>query len=349
MSKIRIAIDAGDFAPGSKINSGIKRLIKEFIDEIRNYPEYIIHYYYFSDKFPGESMQGNIHYVRMPSALYATLHLPLGSLIRRDDVFLAFSGYIPSLLCFLPIKNIAFIHDFGFFKYPDAYNNPEKLKYMTETTIQKADKIVVFSDYVNKELIARYPSVKSNVTTIHAGIDHIQYSSISNKEYFLYVGVVKPVKDVQRLIDCFAKYTEQTRSKNKLIIVGSKEKEYFAQIIQSDSYAKVKDAVQWIEGITDDELKNYYANAKAIINLSKEEGFGYPVLEGLVAGKKVIVSSIDIYKEYQIHFPHLIMTQNDEEVIKELNTEYKSHSAVIPNEFTWKTFTQKLLDVIKSV
>ena len=118
MKKIILGIDAGDFIPGSEVNSGIKRLIKQFIEKIKNYPEYVVHYYYFSNEFPQHSVIANIHYVRMPSTLYGSVHLPLGSLIRRDSIFFGFSGYIPQLPTVTNSKKIAFIHDFGFYKYP---------------------------------------------------------------------------------------------------------------------------------------------------------------------------------------------------------------------------------------
>lgn len=353
MKKMILGIDAGDFAPGTEVNSGIKRLIKQFTDEVKNYPEYQIHYYYFSEDKQKELSDRNIRYIQLPTRLYATLHLPLATLINRDDIFLGFAGVIPAMMKFLPIKKLAFIHDFGFYKYPEYYHSADRLIQMTEAAITKADQIVVFSEYVKRELTSRFPSQNAErVTSIYAGIDHIAVETQDDKkpkDYFLYVGVVKPIKDVYRLISCFSQYKERTSAATKLVIIGSKEEKYFEKIKNSEAYKKVEKSIEFIENISEQELRNYYHHARAVLNLSKEEGFGYPVLEGLVSGKKVIVNSIDLYKEYQKYFPNLVITDNDYDVIKEMEKVSEYKMITIPAEFTWKVFTKKLLTVIETI
>lgn len=348
-----IGIDAGDFAPGSQVNSGIKRIISGFIQEVKNHPQYIIHYYYFSSDGASISTEGNIMYIPLPRKLYASVQLPLAALKNKDNVFIAFSGYISPVMKLLNIKNIAFIYDFGFYKYPENYSAPQKLITNTTQTIERAEHIVVLTKYIEDELLERFKISKQKVTQLYAGIDHFQKNESANSNigfpYFLYVGVVKPIKDIVRLIDCFTEYKKINKGKEKLIIIGSKEKEYYEQILQKENYKALKDSVIWLENINEKELKQYYKDAIAVLNLSKEEGFGYPVLEGLALGKKVITGDINIYTEYKKYFKNLNTTLTNNEVVREMKNKVIDITANIPNEFTWEVFTKRLLSIVRNI
>jgi glycosyltransferase involved in cell wall biosynthesis len=333
---IKIGIDGGDFLPGSTVNSGIKRVVNSFIHECKKLKkQFLIDYYYFGNSF-----------------LFSSFFLPINVIRSNDDVFLGFSGNIPALLKWTKVKKILFIYDFGFYKYPHLYKNSPRLIANTNSSVRIADKIIVFSDYVKQELVKRFPYLNKNqVVRIYAGINHLRDSITNNKSlithnnYFLYVGVIKPTKNIELLIRCFNDFIDKTHDKkHQLILIGKKGDYHPGKI-------KYSNRVVFLENLTDEELVSYYQNAKAVLNFSYDEGFCFPVLEGLSFGKPVIVNNLPLYSEFLKYFPNLIITETYSQVVDSMINCLKQKNINLTIKinplFAWRHFTAQLLKVIQ--
>ena len=356
---MRIAVDGGNYNPENGVKSGIQRLIDSLLEQIQkiNDQEISINYYYFGEGRFQPTV--NINPVKLPAAFFGNMHLPLNVIKDRNEAFLGFSGFLPTALYLTKIKKVLFLHDLGFIKFPKLYSNPKKIIEDTKRSIRQADKIVVFSDTVKKDIMSTYASMieQNKITRIYAGADHLlRYrnhigSKPSQGNYFLYVGVVKPVKNIEKLFLLFQEFIAKKSNENfKLILIGPHEEEYFKKITNLPLYNQIKNNVYFIEDVSDSLLAQYYLHATCVLNFSQEEGFCYPVLEALAFGKPTIVNNLLIYKEYRKYFKNLLIGSSDKQIIKLMENakKNKSNKAKLPEIFMWSNFTSSLLKVIFS-
>ncbi len=329
--QVRVALDSGAYFREGIVKSGIDRLLQG----IDQYHSDSYEYYWFGFHSSSER--------RLFPWFFSQLWLPLATLFHRCDVFLGTSGTVPALLRFFPIRKIVFIHDFGFFKHPEKYKGSAfKLKLQTDESMRIADKIIVFHKTLYDECIERYPEYAHKVRVINAGADHLEKLHplplmIQNKKpIILYVGVVKPIKRIELLL--------QAVSDHYFIIAGPKEKLY-AQAIQLHT----KDNVQHIENFNDAQLKWLYKKADVMVYASAQEGFCYPVLEALLEGVPVVAFRLPLFEDYQRYFPHLYLVDTVQEMQKLLTKKHPrtivaSHS----HPLKWSKFHDELSREMRS-
>jgi len=362
---IRVGIDGGDFVPGQKVRSGISRLVDSFVRTLHEYPETRIQWFYYHFS-PKNNKTPILKFVRLPRRFFSSLFVPLALLAQRMDIYLAFSGVLPSIRIF-DKKSIVFLHDFGFFDNPEKYRFPEKMKWQTEYALFAADRIVVFSDYIKKQVFERFPKIKKEkVIRIYPGADHIVDTNTVKKpdyRYFLFVGVIKPAKNIEELFLRFSMVRKMIKGANfKLVLIGSKERQYFDNLTKTKAYLENIDNIVFVEDATDDELYWYYKHCIALLNVSYEEGFCYPVVEALHLGCHVVVNDLALYKEFKSIYRTLHIMKNTDEYIVELvklsvnniafNRKEVTVKAVITNkttQLTWKNFRKDLISVINTV
>jgi len=349
---ISVAVDAGDFCIGKdEVNSGITRLLKGFFYQIKKNPQKNIHYnvYYFSSKKAKNTPYTS--YKKLPRTAFGSLWLPYEVLKDRNDLFLGFSSHIPRLLSLSKIKKIVFLYDLGFYTYPAKYNNSYRLARMTNHSLKCANTVVTLSKYMKKVLIALSSQYSKKIQVVYPGTDHLErLKSKKDRKYFLYVGVIKPTKNIEELLLNFGQFLQKSSDKNyKLLLIGKKEGRYFARIKQNPIYKKLKRNISFVGKVSDQQLSFYYSHATAILNLSHEEGFGFPVFEALSLGKLAIVNNRPIYHEFKNKFKNLVITKNSSEVVRTmlLLTKNKNNlrTKKISKELTWKHFANQLVQL----
>jgi|GEM_PF-1423594 len=356
----KIAVDGGNLIPYQNVSNGIERVVDSFIREFcqKGFKNYSLNYYYFNNNPPKIIKRHNLTLRKLPMKFFASVFLPINLTANQDKIFLGFSGYISALTNLSGVKKILFLYDLGFIKYPQYYKNAQRLRERTNHAIYCADKIVVLSEHAKKELLASFPRIKnSKVIRIYSGIDHLSRFSktaIKKGKYFLFVGMIRPSKNIEALIKYFQVFLQNSADKQfKLILVGKSEAAYQKKILKMLESLKLKKHVKFVGNVSDRKLSAYYRHACAVVNSSYEEGFCFPVLEGLAMGKTVIVNNLPIYKEYRKYFDNLQIAKDEKEFtlfMQKAAEEKKSRrkSQIAPS-FTWKNFTKELLEVIDNL
>jgi glycosyltransferase involved in cell wall biosynthesis len=104
--------------------------------------------------------------------------------------------------------------------------------------------------------------------------------------FFLYVGAAYPYKNLERLIDAFAKLA----GNHKLVLAG--DQEHFGPALRSHAAdAGLAGRVVFPGRVSDAELAALYGRALAYVFVSRSEGFGLPGLEAMSAGLPVVAAS----------------------------------------------------------
>lgn len=106
--------------------------------------------------------------------------------------------------------------------------------------------------------------------------------------YLLYVGNVKPHKNLARLIEAFAGIVDQCP--HRLVIVGRREGLRTADGASEAQASALGDRVVFTGHVGRPALERYIAACDAMVIPSLYEGFGLPALEALACGRAVGVS-----------------------------------------------------------
>jgi glycosyltransferase involved in cell wall biosynthesis len=115
----------------------------------------------------------------------------------------------------------------------------------------------------------------------------------ADAEYFLYVGGFNPHKNLEALVDAFAKVAKQ-RPNLHLLLVGDYEGDVFhtdvASIRERIAAHDLGARVVWTGFVPDDDLRHLYSGALGLAIPSLEEGFGLPAVEAAACGTGCIAT-----------------------------------------------------------
>lgn len=200
-------------------------------------------------------------------------------------------------------KLIVTVHDVFHLAMPQFVKGIHKrlyARFMFNMVKYKANKIICVSNFTASEL-EKYVSIdKNKVEVVYNGIDKEWFNvnlekPVYDKPYLLYVGNVKPHKNLINLVKAFELIKDKIP--HDLIIVGKKEGFITGDKNIFKLTEKMSDRIIFTGYIDDNLLKQYYKQADLFIFPSLYEGFGLPPLESLATGTRVICSDILVLKE----------------------------------------------------
>jgi len=203
------------------------------------------------------------------------------------------------------------IHDLSFISHPWFYSKSFAAYYnfLIRKTLKQNPVVVTISEH-SKKNINKYLNVKEEDILIVQG-----YSTFGAEEklitskpknfqpYLLYVGHIEPRKNLTFLVEGFLKWKEKTKSDFKLKLTG----ELWIKSPSTNSlvknYLRHPD-IEFSGYLSEDNLKEMYANASGFVHSSFEEGFGFPVLEAMHYGLPVLcskdIATEEISKPYSV-------------------------------------------------
>jgi glycosyltransferase involved in cell wall biosynthesis len=214
---------------------------------------------------------------------------------RRTDLF--FSPHYPIPL-FYGGRIAVTVHDLSHLVVPEIAGNFLKRSYaatMLRNVRQRASLILSVSDFSKSELLRCTQGPRSdNILTIHEGVSDEWYRASASQPfrpgpYLVYVGNVKPYKNVSRLVEAFI--TVKDRVPHDLLIIGQYE-----GLITGESKALFERArsadgrIHFTGPVPQKDLLALVAHADALVLPSLYEGFGFPPLEAMASGVPTLVS-----------------------------------------------------------
>ncbi len=241
--------------------------------------------------------QSSIHFIQCCAPIYSIQEqIQLKKVIPRDTT-LFWSPHF-NIPLFYRGKLLVTIHDVFHLAMPRYVKGLHKKLYariMFGSLNFKASAVICDSFFTMSELrrlVLREPIM---VYPIHIGVaedwfDIPRTKNPYHKPYILFVGNVKPHKNLDALLKAFKLIQEITA--HDLIIVGKKEGFITGDrnIIAQASHLAGR--VQFIGYVDDGSLKQFYAHADALVLPSFYEGFGLPPVEAMACGCPVIVSNV---------------------------------------------------------
>lgn len=157
--------------------------------------------------------------------------------------------------------------------------------------------IVADSGQTAEDVAHHYGIPRGRITIVPPGVDFAQFHPYPNPgaiaarfdlgPYVLFVGNVRPHKNLGRLIDAFARL----RGGVSLAVVGHRDRRYWPPLARQIDRLGLADRVRVLDYVPAETLPALYSGARAVVIPSLYEGFGLPILEAMACGAPVIAST----------------------------------------------------------
>jgi len=306
-----------------------------------------------------------------PKKLWTRFALPLHLYTEKAqlDVFFSPSHYSP-LLC--PCPTIPTIHDLGYLKFQSQFTKKDlyQLINWTVQSIKKSKHICTVSQFSKDEIIKTYSIDPQKISIAYNGVDTppkidqknqtnilSSYGLISNN-YFLYLGTLKPNKNIPFLIKSFSKFLKiKDCPKSIKLVIAGKKGWLFEEIFQTVKKEGIEDKVVFTDFVNDFQKWTLYQNAIASVLPSTYEGFGIPAIESMKIGTPVIVSTIPPFKEVVDNCGLFIDPNNESDLVEKmtqiLQTKIRQKYSLVgkkqADKFTWENTAKSIINVFNKV
>lgn len=203
---------------------------------------------------------------------------------------------------FLQQKKVVTIHDLIHLIYPEYLPSKKAYfyaRFMIGQACKNAEIIIADSQSTKNDIVKYFNIAPSKIKVIYLGYsrDFRQSSEKAAKskleygKYLLYVGAIRPHKNVLNFIDAFYMLKQEKNIENKLIIVGKGKPPYIDEVRKKINSYNLGDEVLIFENVPQKKLVELYCGAELFVFLSFYEGFGLPPLEAMACGCPVITSN----------------------------------------------------------
>jgi glycosyltransferase involved in cell wall biosynthesis len=208
------------------------------------------------------------------------------------------------------IPSLPVIHDINFHhdKKGVPYFDGVFWRYYFPKYARMASRILTVSEFSKNDIASYYNISRNLIDVAYNGANEIfKPVSLAEKEsiklkytrgedYFLYVGVLVPRKNITRMIQAFDRFKDSSGSQIKLVIVG--DKLFFtAEMKKAYKRSKYKEDIIFTGSLEQSELKMITGAALSLILVSCLEGFGIPIIEAMNTDVPVITSNISSMPE----------------------------------------------------
>jgi glycosyltransferase involved in cell wall biosynthesis len=190
------------------------------------------------------------------------------------------------------------VHDVGHLALPEFFGGFHRqgyARFMFRRISRSADAIMTDSEFTRTEFERLVGVSRASPEVVHIGVDQAWFEVAPSPSphptpYLLYVGNVKPHKNLSRLLEAFGKLA--SRIPCDLLILGKTEGFRTGDSEVQAAANRLAPRVQLLGAVSQGLLKRYVAHAEALVQPSLYEGFGLPPLEAMACGCPTIVSRV---------------------------------------------------------
>jgi glycosyltransferase involved in cell wall biosynthesis len=218
-------------------------------------------------------------------AITAAAYVAWMKLIDVDVMFGA-NYFLPRLLGAVARRRVVTIHDLTYKRFPELLQKETliNLEHHMQREIAHADAAICVSESTRQDLLAFYDIDESRAVTILSGLSLPSHTplpaphSLPDK-YILFVSTIEPRKNLEVLLDAFARLRARGAYNGALVVVGRVgwKSESIIPRLRAPG-------VHHLDYVPPAQLASIYRNAELFVFPSIYEGFGFPLLEAMVYG-----------------------------------------------------------------
>lgn len=258
----------------------------------------------------------------------------------------------------LPIrakKMLVTIHDVNHLANPDGFSFFVKLwsRILYKNAVKKASAILTVSQFSKLEIIKYLGANIEKIHVVYGGVNVNFFSELEHKssslnlplKYLLFVGNVKPHKNLITLLKAYAPLDKAFKEEYKLVILGKKDgfitqdEKIFDFILNNE----LQNYVHFTGYVSDEEVPDVYCNASLFIMPSLYEGFGLPILEAMASRVPVLCSNHASLPEVGgnavLYFNPLDIKELSSKIVELITKDNLRNELVLEGENQLKKFT----------
>lgn len=274
------------------------------------------------------------------------------------DIFFSPDGFV-SLNT--NIAQIGVIHDLNFEHYPEDLPKIVLKYYKKQMPLfaKNAKKIITVSNFSKNDIISKYEIPAEKIHVIYNGANpnfkklsektKVQFikSNNSSRPFFIYVGSLHKRKNIERMLIGFQKFNIQ--KKMDFIIVGT---DMWKNQLNLEG---LLNNVKFLGRKSGDELSKWVASSTALIYVSYFEGFGLPVLEGMLSGVPVVTSDLTSIPEVGEDSVIYVDPFNEESICQGMNRalkeglDFSKKGLIQSKKFSWDNSASKVQRIIENL
>jgi glycosyltransferase involved in cell wall biosynthesis len=358
---MRIAVDIKAFKNGA---TGIARYLRSILDELQKI-DTVNEYLLFSCA-PSDYILTNPRWKmfitswRLPGIFWQQMLLPVLLKKNRIDVLWAPEQVCPVFFTGA-LRIITTVYDLTFLRFPNTcvWSNRWIQKLLFPLTISRSETLAPISDYIGREVNRWYPRLMhiTNLVTIPCSGQGwsvpSDYEPSQRCNFIFFAGNLEPRKNLNCLINALELLHERDGLTVPLHIAGPSgwKNQTLISLINKCS---IKDTINLLGYISEEELQREYLTCKALIYPSLYEGFGIPVIEALSLDCLVLTSAGTVMQEIAgqaaLYFDPK-ETDSIASAIKRIydpsfdRNEFMRNRVSVVEQYSWKKSAESLLSV----
>jgi len=295
---------------------------------------------------------------RVDRALTAAAYVLWMKLVDADVMF-GPNYFLPRLLSAVARRRVVTVHDLTFKRFPELLQKEtlQNLDRHMTREVALADAIICVSESTRSDLLRYYEADPRRVFTVHSGIGITAAPGAVidglPEKYILFVSTIEPRKNLDVLLDAFARLRARGVYDGALVVagrVGWKSERMVHRLRGA--------GIHHLDYVTAGQLAAIYKKADLFVFPSIYEGFGFPLLEAMSHGVATIAarsSSLpEIGGDASLYFDPRSATEL-EQAMERVLRDPSLKSALIQRgieraaHFRWADAAAKTLEVLRRV
>lgn len=208
-------------------------------------------------------------------------------------------AFVMPIMARLP--QVLTIFDLSFLVYPDRLPRSRRLylRYFTEFSARRADRIIVISENTAQDVARLYRVPREKIDLARPGI-RPEYRPLDTADFceqqglpprfLLHVGTIEPRKNLPMLLRAYATLSSDQRAALPLYLIGGKGWG-IAEVEATIRDHRLERDVHLVGFVPEGDLPYWYNAATVMLMPSVYEGWSMPVTEALACGTPVIAST----------------------------------------------------------
>ena len=195
--------------------------------------------------------------------------------LRRLDADLVHTQYAIPFRC--PCPAVVTVHDVSFARHPSLMGRKDRIVFgrVVPRAVRKAERVLTVSERTKADLVDLYGMPAERIVVTPNGVDAAFGPGSGTHDYVLSVGAIQGRKNQLAALDA------ASAAGLPLVVVGPEK--------DADLAAELRRLGARLEGYVETErLADLYRGAACLVQSSRYEGFGLPVLEAMASGTPVV-------------------------------------------------------------
>jgi glycosyltransferase involved in cell wall biosynthesis len=287
------------------------------------------------------------------------------------DLYHATHYVLPAVV---PPRVVVTIHDIIHLLYPEFLPNALAFLYaqrMIRRSLNRGDRILAVSQNTKADLMEFFEVDGKKIQVIYNGVEdefrgRLAADDLDRKlreagvprPYLLFVGNPKPHKNLDNVVQAYAKARKSAGFDAPLVCVGTQAGGAEAKVRQRAEYLGIADKVILLGRVAQEVLPAIYQGATLFLYPTLYEGFGLPVIEAMASGVAVITSNTSALKEVAEGYAHLVDpldVAGMADAIAHCMSDPEHRAALVKlgcrraDDFRWETTARRTLEVYRGV